>query len=273
MKNEAEQNVNYKKSLRRKYIITAGIFLLFITPVFIFILLSQNPKPDPASERIIRESIAKQLNKDPNELTNEDFAKLSTLLLFPMNWPQNNSEHIYLSDIIIIEKCINLSELDLVSVTYPKEKIPEWMKILDRIGVINLKDKIFIDLTPLANLTNLRILSFYGSEINNIEPLAKLTNLVTLELNNTNVSNLEPLSKLTNLETLELVNIQILNIEPLKNLNNLRILSLYGTQISDLGPLEGLNSLELLDIRNCPNITVQEVEDMQKTLPNLEIRR
>jgi len=58
MKNDEtlQTQTDKKKSSRLKYIIAAGIILLLITPVFIFILLSQNPKPDPASEKIIREA-------------------------------------------------------------------------------------------------------------------------------------------------------------------------------------------------------------------------
>jgi len=53
------------KPSRRKYIIASGFILLLITPVIIFILLSQNPKPDPASEKLFARLQQNNLIKIP----------------------------------------------------------------------------------------------------------------------------------------------------------------------------------------------------------------
>ena len=65
-----------KKHLHRKYIIPVLLILLFIISALVFIFHMQE-QPDPASEKIIRMAAANHLNKDPNELTDSDFAKIT----------------------------------------------------------------------------------------------------------------------------------------------------------------------------------------------------
>jgi len=121
------------------------------------------------------------------------------------------------------------------------------------------------DLTPLASLTNLEMLSFSGNKISDLRPLAGLTNLKYLDLQQNQITDLSPLSNLTNLESLNLYNNKISDLSPLAGLTNLRELKLAnfsGTfpggmvvfydnsnEISDLTPLTGLLNLTLLDLR------------------------
>ncbi len=223
------------KLLWRKYQLAAVIILFLITASWVFILLTQERKPDPASEKIIRKAAAGQLNKDPNELTDEDFAKITQLNIDPILLIDvliiENSEikSVYLSNVNLLEKFVNLQELEFTYVLYPQERIPKWMKFLARYGVIDLSDRFYIDLKPLENLTNLTKIGFYSSNIKNIEPLAKLSKLETL--------------------------------------------SLMATQVCELEPLKELKNLKKLNISSCPNITDEQIEDLQKASPNLEIKR
>lgn len=50
-------------------------------------------------------------------------------------------------------------------------------------------------------------------------------------------------------------------------------LVIANTQIVNLEPLMGLKNLKNLFIENCPNITDEQVEELQKALPNLNITR
>ena len=56
------------------------------------------------------------------------------------------------------------------------------MKVLESLGFIDLKNRFFIDLKPLENLTNLKYLDLSNTNVKNIEPLAALTNLQELDL-------------------------------------------------------------------------------------------
>ncbi|MEJ2648206.1 MAG: hypothetical protein P8016_07355, partial [Sedimentisphaerales bacterium] len=79
MRNEAEQNITDKKLSWRKYKLAAVFMSLLITAALVSIYFTQEQKPDPASERVLRQAAAVQLknqthiDKDPNDLTDEDF--------------------------------------------------------------------------------------------------------------------------------------------------------------------------------------------------------
>ena len=239
---ETLQKQTYKnKPSRRKYIIAAGIILLLITPVLVFIFLSQNQKPDPASEKIIRGIAAVQLNKNPNDLNDEDFATITELTIITRE----------LSDIRILKKFINLQKLYLISIRFPEDKIPIWMNLLGKIGLIS-KMKV---------------------ELIDFEILEKLPELHTLLLNATQIRNIKFIKGLKNLQELSLSVTQVNELKPLKGLTNLRELNISNTQVSNLEPLKGLENLKSLRMQDCPNITEQEVEVLQKALPDLEIYR
>jgi hypothetical protein len=54
------QNDFQKKPAKRKYIIPAVVFLLMIASM-VYIYVTQKPTPDPASEKVICEAVAKLL--------------------------------------------------------------------------------------------------------------------------------------------------------------------------------------------------------------------
>jgi hypothetical protein len=341
MKNDEalQKQTDKQKPSRKKYIIASGIMLLLVTAALVLILLTQEPKPDPASEAYIRRQASQKIDKEPNELTDEDFAQIKELGLgvyitilgkYPIMIPE-------LSDIRLVEKFSNLKVFALGATNYPANKIPKWMSLMAKFGFIDIKERFAIDLSPLKKLKSLETLSIYHSSVKNIKPLAGLTNvrelylmntlvfnlkpvkemtkLKTLDISNTMVSDLEPIIGLKNLEVLIINDTLISNIEPLKNLINLRILSAYNTQISDLEPLremkdiqqlyiyqtkisdleplKGLKNLkelyigdtqvssleplkELLNLQKlemvkCVNVPAEQIEDLQKALPNLKI--
>ena len=79
--------------------------------------------------------VSEQLHKDPNELTDEDFAKITDIPI------QNSSLRISggirltkLSDIMLLRKFTNLQALDFGIIMYPQNKIPKWMTILSKLG-------------------------------------------------------------------------------------------------------------------------------------------
>ena len=200
-----------------------------------------------------------------------------------------------LSDIQLLEKFPNLERLYFSMIYYPESKIPKWKKIFAKLGITDLQDRLCIDLSPLRNLYNLNELYFDISPIKNIKPLSNLTNLKKLSLNGTYVTNLVPVRGLINLEFLSLVNTPVSNLEPIKGLNNLKVLYIANTRITNLEPIKGLKNLnslmldgtnvtnlepiknlinlQLLFLHDCKNITDEQVEDLQKALPNLKIER
>jgi hypothetical protein len=194
------------KPSRRKYIIAAIIALLIITAL-VFIWFNREQKPDPDSEAIIRRLAAEQLHKDPNDLTNEDFAKITkfTLCNIVGTWPNSAVHYFDMCDIKLLEKFTNLQNLDISWIQYPDYKIPKWMKFLSKLGIVNLGERYSIDLSPIKNLSRLEILSIQNARINSIEPLAGLVNLKELTIFQSGCD-LEPIKALKNLRWLHLIN-------------------------------------------------------------------
>jgi hypothetical protein len=143
MKNETEQNIIHEKPSWRKYTLSAVFFALLISADLIFIYFTQEQGLDSTSDKIIREVAARQLNKDPNDLTDEDFVKITTFYL-------SDKE---LCDIKLLEKFTNLERLYLAAIQFPRDRIPKWMKLLEKTGIVNTNERFTIDLTPLEKLT------------------------------------------------------------------------------------------------------------------------
>jgi len=211
-------------------------------------------------EMIIREAIARKLDKAPSQLTNEDFQTVTNLDLSKTSLTKLE----YLKDLT------NLLELVLDDTQVSSL---EPLKGLTNLQMLWLDLTQVFDLAPLKDLINLQELTLIGTKISNLEPLKGLTNLQSLYLNGTQVLNLEPLTSLTNLQTLWLDRTQASNLEPLKGLTNLQDLRLNDTQVSNLEPLKSLTNLKELWLRGCKNITDKQVGDLQKALPQLKINR
>jgi len=136
---------------------------------------------------------------------------------------------------------------------------------LTKLKNLRLEGKKIKNIEALANLQNLEILSFCGAGgifmfptmISDISPLAGLSNLKILNMPSTQVTNIEPLANLENLERLDLSYNNITDISPLSNLNQLTCLKLNSTNVTDINSLSNLSQLVTLDLGNT-NITYIE---------------
>ena len=72
------------KQSYRIYIFDAVVILVLIMSALVFALFTQEPKSDPVSKKLIHKTIAKLLSKDPNHLTDADFAQITRLHLDEM---------------------------------------------------------------------------------------------------------------------------------------------------------------------------------------------
>jgi hypothetical protein len=124
------------------------------------------------------------------------------------------------------------------------------------------------DLSPLKNLTRLRMLHLTGTYVKDISPLRYLTSLEILGLAYTHVSDISPLENLTNLTNLNLgKGVPVSDLSPLRNLKRLERLWIDGIDSNSLAPLEGLPSLEILVI---PFTNIQNITPLVK-LKNLKL--
>ena len=87
-----------------------------------------------------------------------------------------------------------------------------------------------------------------------------------------NFTDLTPLENCTKLEYLEIQTNKITDLSPLRNLTGLHHLNLgYNTGITDLSPLYGLTNLERLWIGKFTSIPEEQVEEMQRRVPDCVI--
>ena len=331
------------KNSRRKYILAVGFVFLLIISALIFSLFQQGPKPDPSSEKVIRDKVERYIkDKGADELTEEDFAKITDLSIGdPAIYAvaKKSLSRVELADIKLLEKCTNLETLHIEGVFYPEKSIPKYMRFLGKYGIVDLNKRYVIDLTPLKSLkklkniqmsmvpvkdikplsglvqlkelhinnieltdiqpvrglTNLESLILYGTKIKNIDVIKGLTKLKNLSLNGmgisdikavenltnlrslafgyTEVSDLEPLRKLKKLESLSIMSTKVLDLKPIEGLTELQQLWINSTLISDIEPIKSLTKLQTLYMPGCKNITDEQIEDLQKALPDLQIQR
>ena len=99
------------------------------------------------------------------------------------------------------------------------------------------------DLSPLAGLIDMRLLTLEGNNITDISVIAGLTNLITLNLGDNNISDISAIAGLTNLQRLGLYGNPISDISSVSGLANLTVLALGINSITDISALAGLTNL------------------------------
>ena len=118
------------------------------------------------------------------------------------------------------------------------------------------------DLTPLENLTNLKVLRLGCNAVSDLSPLRNLTNLRWLSLHENRITDVSPLADLTNLYILDIFNYyysphwagnnEITDLTPLRNLINLRALAVDHNPIgSSIDVVRNFPKLLGLSIRCC----------------------
>ena len=105
----------------------------------------------------------------------------------------------------------------------------------------------FADLSPLAGLQDLLVVSVIGSEVRSLAPLAGLPRLETVGFSHGFVSDLTPLAAIPNLKWVSIYG-EVSDVSPLANLPNLEILELYGNPLSDVSALGSLPALTRLKL-------------------------
>ncbi len=146
-----------------------------------------------------------------------------------------------------IEECkktkstfLNLRELGLT-------KIPEEIRELDHVTILDLSDNLITRIEGLEKLTKLTGLYLSNNQISRIEGLEKLAALTELKLWDNKISRIEGLENLTGLTVLDLSGNQISDIEGLENLTKLTHIDLSQNQISDIKGLDELVQLPCLE--------------------------
>ena len=108
------ENIKIKKHDRRKLKLASGIVLLCIVAGYVYFIFAWKSQLHKSSEDIIRQAVAKQLNKNLNQVKNKDFAAIAKLDL--------SGKEVY--DIGLLSKFTNLEELNLDYIPLPEPDVP-----------------------------------------------------------------------------------------------------------------------------------------------------
>ena len=126
------------------------------------------------------------------------------------------------------------------------------------------------DLRPVANLINLVQLHVWHTPTNetdpvtdlDISPIAGLINLEVLSLENNGISDIRPLAGLKKLQFLALTHNQIEDFSPLAGLTNLRTLWIKNNPGTDFSPLASLNLTDFQHDADVNNDGVVNIQDL-----------
>ena len=122
------------------------------------------------------------------------------------------------------------------------------------------------DLTPLANLTNLRYLDLTECQIADITPLANLIQLQSLHISSNQIVDIGPLANLTQLQEISLQHNQIEDISSLVNLIQLEALWLDKNRVHDITPLSNLTKLRRLGLTWNPILDYTPLDGLDLTV-------
>ncbi|RKU21529.1 hypothetical protein C6499_21255 [Candidatus Poribacteria bacterium] len=253
---------SFKIYLPIAYILTFGILSLLIPPSTIAQTVDI---PDPN----LRAVIEKALGKDSGPLqavieTEEGEAEVVPITKNEMaTLTRLSGNNAGIQHLTGLEFAKNLEVLELrdnlVSDLSP-------LADLIRLESLNLQDNAITDLSPLAGLFNMRSLDISRNVILDLSPLTGFKKLDWLAINDNPLSDVSSLVELTSLETLDAWKTSVSDLSALTALPKLRSINISDNPILDITSLEGLTSLRTLII---PNSGISDISALA-TLKNLE---
>nr|WP_308649063.1 dockerin type I domain-containing protein [uncultured Agathobacter sp.] len=127
------------------------------------------------------------------------------------------------------------------------------LKNLKKLYIYN--DKKIADISALKNLTQLAILNISGTKVTDITSLATLKNLERLDISKTDITNISAIGNLKDLKWLNMNDSKVTDISALKSATALRYFLAKNTGISDITPLCMAEYLHNVFLDNCSNIS------------------
>jgi len=206
---------------------------------------------DPALESKVRSA----LSKPEGKITIAEAGAVKELDL-SNEWQPNIPQSLQIKDISALKHFANLTHLTL-NFNAISDIVP--LAGLTQLVSLNLGGNSVSDVKALANLSNLRELQIWGNrEIADISPLASLVNLNMLSVGGLQISDISVVAKMRQLNVLFASNNQISDLTPLAGLP-LRVLMLSGNPIDNYSPIKDIytqleeKDFELLSADSVPD--------------------
>lgn len=173
--------------------------------------------------------------------------------------------------IVDIEPLNSLTNLTLLDLNNTEVNDLTPIKGLNKLELLYASSTQIENIYSIKKLTNLRLLGITNTKVGDLEPIKDLSNLESIFFSTTLVNNIEPVKRLKKLKLLSFKDTNVNVLEPLKELSNLEVLKIQNTQINSLEPIKGLSNLKELLLEGCKKITIEQISDLQKALPDCKI--
>ena len=216
------------------------------------------PHNSPAAVAAIEAAIRKAANKDSGDLTPADLAQVTKLDLSEL-------------EIADLKPLADLTELVFLQLNGNAIRDLGPLAELTKLQGVMLDGNRVTDLRPLAGLTELTTLSLRNCTISDLAPLAGLTKMKVLALTDNRIQDAASLAGMTALVDLRLNGNQISDLKPLAGMTEMKLLQLDGNRITDLTPLAALSETRFIELQDNPQLTVAEIEKLQKLLPGCKV--
>lgn len=173
-----------------------------------------------------------------------------------------------------IENFSALAELTQLEELYLRknslDKLPNEIKHLTKLKVLDVNSNSFKDVEPLKGLTSLEKLYIGDTTVTDFSPLRNLTSLTELYMRNTNTE-LKDISFLEELDNLTILDITIgyratedkVDASPVNHLKNLEELIVIDSNIDNLEFISSLTNLKYAQILRSNLTSLKGVEDVQ----------
>lgn len=200
--------------------------------------------PDSVLETDVREA----LGIPTGPITDADMASLESLESGTLMSDTNGVSHLH-----GLEYGVNLTSLDLASADFWYHRAVDLSPVagLDKLEVLTLQGFEIGDCPSLAGLTGLASLVLSCSRISDLSRIGEIPNLEYLNVGGTDVIDPSTMAKLTNISELYLTWTPsgcFHDLTPISGLTNLTALYAAEDQITDITPIAGLVNLEVLDL-------------------------
>lgn len=198
-----------------------------------------HPTKNPASDNWLTQYVCQQTGvAKPADLTQEDFDKVTEVVITGQNLKEHPKEILNLFNVIKLD----LSKNQFV-------EIPE-LRNMTKLETLNMSENRLSSINLQADLASVRYVDLSKNELPNANNIGSFIHVQELNISNNRMTNIDDVAECKTMRVLNAANNHIVNINCLKDLNEMDILNLGFNRISDLNPITRAKTLQEIYINN-----------------------
>lgn len=237
------------------------------------------------NDAIIMDRLHSVIRRDSFMVVDIDTLPLSDIALLHGHRPDtviwlNDTAGVWMPDTIpanvseVYSRLKQFTKTPEINISYKFQFIDlEPLSELTELKLIDCSNTLIADLSPLRNLNQLDAIYFSGTQVFDLTPLQYSVNIKELYCFNTLIENLDVLAGFKQLEKLYCFNTRITTFDPISEMTTLQSIKASNTKIKDIKALANKDLLQVLDISNTDvsdisplkNLTALEVLNLDQT--------